>query len=68
MFIWTIGDAIGCAGIIILVLVSGCVGLAKIIRQARCKHDTVFENGACDAICSLCGKNLGFIGSWRKTI
>jgi hypothetical protein len=38
------------------------------LRRARCKHDgAVRETSACDAICAKCGKNLGFIGAWRKT-
>jgi hypothetical protein len=40
--------------------------LPSIIQQARCKHDKgVRETSACDAICKECGKNLGFIGTWR---
>ena len=35
--------------------------------QWRCKHtDGVNETQACDAICRKCGKNLGFIGSYRE--
>jgi hypothetical protein len=41
--------------------------LPQILRQSRCKHDAgVSETSACDAICRKCGKNLGFIGTWRE--
>ena len=36
-------------------------------RQGFCKHPTFNETSACDAICRTCGKNLGFIGNWRKS-
>jgi hypothetical protein len=37
-------------------------------RQALCKHERgVTETQSCSAICKQCGKNLGFIGKWRKT-
>jgi hypothetical protein len=32
-------------------------------HEACCKHEHYYETGACDAVCSDCGKNLGFIGS-----
>lgn len=35
-------------------------------RQSRCTHDRMYETQSCDAICQQCGKNLGFIGTWRK--
>lgn len=35
-------------------------------NQSNCKHDEgVNETSACDAVCKECGKNLGFIGTWR---
>jgi hypothetical protein len=39
--------------------------IPRILRQRRCKHDKVFEGRACNAHCSACGKNLGFIGTWH---
>jgi hypothetical protein len=63
---WALGEVamIGaaCLAIYILVLL---VTLPSRIRRHRCKHMHYFETGKCDAICSNCGKNLGFIGSWR---
>lgn len=44
----------------------GLALLPQTWKRARCRHPRVFENRACDAICSHCGKNLGFIGSWRE--
>lgn len=35
-------------------------------KQARCKHKNYHETRACDAICSACGLNLGFIGTVRE--
>ena len=32
----------------------------------RCKHEVYYETMACDAICTNCGKNLGFIGTARE--
>lgn len=38
-------------------------------ERDRCKHDgRVIETSACHAICTKCGKDLGFIGDYRKTI
>lgn len=67
MFIWTISDAIT-LGLVSLVLVVVCgMNLLRIIQEGRCPHDGgVNETSACDAICRKCGKNLGFIGTWRK--
>lgn len=36
-------------------------------RRFRCEHREFRENGACDAICTHCGKNLGFIGTVRTS-
>lgn len=51
------------AAVVLLLVI--LVALPGIVRQARCKHASVRETSACDAICRDCGKNLGFIGSWR---
>lgn len=39
------------------------IGLAlrRALTRWRCPHER-FHDGACDAICDRCGKNLGFIG------
>ena len=67
MFILTASD-IFALSIGMLVLVYLVISTIKIIiKQAHCKHDGgVNETRACDAICRKCGKNLGFIGTWRS--
>lgn len=67
IFVWTLGDVIG----LVVLLLCGIVGLwlwlPMAFKQWRCKHDgDVRENRECDAFCAKCGKNLGFIGAWRK--
>lgn len=56
------------SGIVFLVLF--CIGMIPVIRSAfrqwRCKHSTYRENRACHAICTHCGKDLGFVGVVRK--
>lgn len=43
------------------------VHVCEKLRQRGCKHDgAIHETQACDAICTKCGKNLGFIGAWRN--
>lgn len=66
MFIWTINDAIGVALFFLFVIGSAIFFCLQALRQRRCKHDRFFETPACNAICSRCGKNLGFIGTVRK--
>jgi len=67
MFIWTISDAIGLVVTVLLFLIAGLIWLESSIMQWRCKHDgNVSETSACAAICGKCGKNLGFIGTWRR--
>lgn len=53
--------------------ISGIVFLIAVIlvarsafKQWRCKHSTYRENHACHAICTHCGKDLGFVGAVRK--
>lgn len=58
--------AIGIAFALALGLLCALGMLPSVIRRARCQHAKVHENGACDAICRNCGKNLGFIGTWRE--
>ena len=48
-------------------LVIALAHIPRLRRQAHCSHDGgIGENSACDAICWKCGKNLGFIGTWRE--
>ena len=57
------------APVICILLVAVAVILSSIptaIKQSRCEHPRYFETGSCDAVCKDCGRNLGFIGSWRE--
>lgn len=49
----------------VVMLIIGLLGLPRMIRQAQCAHDRYFETRSCDAVCTSCGKNLGFIGTVR---
>lgn len=67
MFIWTIWDALQIACILLVVIVMLFVWVCASINEWKCKHRSgVTETSACDAICVQCGKNLGFIGTWRE--
>jgi len=66
MFIWTIGDVIGYVFVSLVLVVLAIKQVAEWIEQRLCKHERVSETMACDAVCNKCGKNLGFIGTWRK--
>jgi len=61
-----IGIALGILMLIGLVVLA--VSIPMLIRQSRCSHSKVTETRSCDAICVDCGKNLGFIGTWRKAV
>jgi hypothetical protein len=50
----------------VVLLIYGLASLPGYLKQRRCKHEQVREDGACNAWCSACGKNLGFIGTWRE--
>lgn len=52
--------------IFMLLMIGAYFTLPRTIKQYKCKHERVYETQACDAICSECNKNLGFIGSWRE--
>jgi len=49
--------------VILLVAIIGSI--PRLIKRKLCKHHTVRETMACDAVCLKCGKNLGFIQRWR---
>jgi hypothetical protein len=68
IFVWTLSDVLYVIVGILLLGALALVSVAEWWRQSRCKHDGgVNETQACDAICRKCGKNLGFIGNWRKS-
>lgn len=68
MFVWTTSDMLGLI-LFAVSLVIGGVWLAAIkFIQWRCKHKGgVNETSSCEAICKVCGKNLGFIGTYRES-
>lgn len=68
MFIWTIGDLFNLAIIGCVAVIFAAVYIPMAFKQWCCKHNAgVNETQACDAICRQCGKNLGFIGTWRDS-
>lgn len=48
------------------IVISLLVAFPIWLRQRKCNHPRVNETQACEAICNECGKNLGFIGTWRE--
>lgn len=55
------------AVLVIALLIYIVASIPVWLKQRRCKHDKVLEDMACNAHCSACGKNLGFIGAWRAS-
>lgn len=67
VFVWTVGDVIAAIIVAAFLIALAFFYVMESIQRALCKHDGgVNETSACDAICRKCGKNLGFIGDWRK--
>ena len=67
IFVWTFGDVVSLVLAGILAVAWLIITVRLWIGRKRCKHDGgIGETSACDAICHKCGKNLGFIGAWRK--
>ena len=67
IFVITLQDIVGVVLLGVFVLVFGFIALTSLVKQTLCKHDGgVNETQACNAICRKCGKNLGFIGTWRE--
>ena len=54
-------------GVIVLLLVV-LWSIPGAIRRALCDHSKFYETRECDAICSKCGKNLGWIGTVRDRV
>lgn len=65
MFVWTLSDAFIVAMLVITSVLVIVIGIYDYLRQRKCPHTAVHETSSCQAICRHCGKNLGFIGSWR---
>lgn len=66
---WALGEAaLGLAVVAAFVILVAAISAPRLLRQSRCKHVHFRETGSCDAVCNDCGKNLGFIGSWRDRL
>ena len=63
MFIWTISDIVGVTILVLIGITYILINNPDWIKQITCKHEKYHETQACDAVCSKCGKNLGFIGN-----
>lgn len=61
-----IGMLISIAIFLIFFVYIGYLQLRIYLQQVRCKHEKYRENMACHAICTACGKDLGFIGNVRN--
>lgn len=59
--------AVVLAVLLVGLLVYLVASIPKYIKQRRCMHEKVWEDGACNAHCRACGKKLGFIGTWRAS-
>ena len=50
----------------LVVLFFSAERILRWLQQRRCDHEKYFETMACEAVCTKCGKNLGFIGTVRE--
>ena len=66
LIIVTLGEIISFIIIVLILIILICMSTRTWIKQKRCKHINYYETMSCDAICCLCGKNLGFIGDHRR--
>ena len=66
MFVITLTETIELIVLSIIAIVWIIYKVLTWIEQAQCPHEHVNETMSCDAICRKCGKNLGFIGTWRE--
>lgn len=58
-----IAQALFIGGVFIIAIL---LNLPSATKMVFCKHPRYRENRACDAICSDCGRNLGFIQPLRE--
>lgn len=64
MIVITMGEILTVLGLIITVVIALSFYTVAYWGQRVCKHNGgVNETSACHAICKLCGKDLGFIGT-----
>lgn len=67
IFVITLSDVIGLSLLGLFLICAIAVGVATWIRRLVCKHARVYESRSASAMCSDCGKDLGFIGAWRES-
>jgi hypothetical protein len=66
MLVITLTETIEAVAFLFLIVFAVSISASEWRRQKNCKHDGgVNETSSCQAICKLCGKDLGFIGNWR---
>jgi hypothetical protein len=66
VFVLTFSDVVGVV-LFASLIASWLVALAlHAFKTLLCDHKSYREDRSCSAICSKCGKNLGFIGTVRK--
>jgi hypothetical protein len=66
---WALSEAV--IGLLVLIVIGTIYSLIMaptMIKRSRCQHLRFHETSSCDAICTDCGKNLGFIGAWRDRL
>ena len=66
MFIFTFGDVLSVLLVVLLLAVAVWRAVAQWLRERKCLHEKIWENGQLHAICQACGKDLGFIETWQK--
>ena len=66
VFVWTVSDVFGLILCVVIAVTLIPIYLWNWIKTLRCQHPSVIETQACDAICTKCGANLGFISAWRN--
>ena len=59
-------SAIGLCAILGVALIALLIHIPTFLRQRRCTHSLANEDHSCTAWCADCGKNLGFIDTWRE--
>ena len=68
VFVVTLQDVIGFSLLGLILLVAIIYSMFNWIKQSLCKHNQgVWENGlSLDCTCKKCGKDLGFVGSYKE--
>ena len=67
MFIFTLETVIVAAIVLLIIVLKSYWFIKDSYKQSKCEHKDYRETMACNAVCSDCGKNLGFIGNVRAS-